>query len=170
MTLQWFGAILVITACTGVGFSIAAFHIKTEKGLQQLILLLELMKQELQFHLTPLPQLIRLAQEESRGTIHAILETLAAELESQTHSDASVCMRKALALYPQLPPQVSRNLTQLGISLGRFDLDGQLSGLDSVRQLCQRELDGLLINRDVRLRSYRTLGLCAGIALVILFI
>ena len=42
--------------------------------------------------------------------------------------------------------------------------------MEAVLQLCKRELDGLYLNRDARLRSYTTLGLCGGIALVILFI
>ena len=69
-----------------------------------------------------------------------------------------------------MPEAAKRNLLLLGKTLGRFDLTGQLSGIESVIQLCRRDLDGLLSNQDVRLRSYRTLGICAGIALVILFI
>ena len=62
------------------------------------------------------------------------------------------------------------NLQLLGKTLGRFDLQGQLSGIASVKQLCKRDLDGLQNNQELRLRSYRTLGICAGVALVILFI
>ena len=61
-------------------------------------------------------------------------------------------------------------LILLGRWLGRFDLDGQLKGLDAVRQECRRHLEELNNNREVRLRSYQTLGLCAGAAIAILFI
>ena len=54
--------------------------------------------------------------------------------------------------------------------IGRFDLEGQLQGLESVRVYCRDQLDNLAKDRDVRLRSYQTLGLCAGAALAILFV
>jgi hypothetical protein len=40
----------------------------------------------------------------------------------------------------------------------------------SVQEFCQREMEILSTNRANRLRSYQTLGLCAGAAMVILFI
>ena len=61
-------------------------------------------------------------------------------------------------------------LSELGESLGRFDLPGQLKGLEAVRRKCLMELEALGRNRTERLRCYQTLGLCAGAALVILFI
>ena len=59
---------------------------------------------------------------------------------------------------------------QLGDSLGRFDLSGQIQGLASVQKRAEFELEQLRRNQDVRLRSYQTLGLCAGAALVVLFL
>ena len=47
---------------------------------------------------------------------------------------------------------------------------GQLKGIAATRSACRREVDALLENRDLRLRSYKTLGLCAGAALAVLLI
>jgi len=58
----------------------------------------------------------------------------------------------------------------LGQSLGRFDLTSQVQGLEMVQMAAMEELEALRRNRDVQLRNYQTLGLCTGIALVILFI
>ena len=63
-----------------------------------------------------------------------------------------------------------RLLRQLGKTLGRFDLEGQLQGLQAVCAACLEARDSLQKDRDTRLRSYRTLGLCAGAALAILFL
>ena len=65
---------------------------------------------------------------------------------------------------------VCGGLRNLGISLGRFDLPGQLQGIHTARGECQSALDRLCSNRDNRLRSYETLGLCAGAALAILLL
>lgn len=170
MGWKMIGAVLIIAACSGVGFSIAAAHRKAEQALQQLIRALEFMSSELQYRLTPLPHLIRMAAKQTQGVIRTALAALSQELEQQISPDAHSCMAAAVKKTEKLPDAAKRNLLLMGSSLGRFDLQGQLGGLESVRQLCKRDLDGLQGNRDVRLRSYQTLGICAGVALVILFI
>ncbi len=170
MYLKMIGAVLIIASCSGVGFSIAAAHKSAEQAMTQLIEALDYMYCELQYRMTPLPELCETAGKQTPGAVGAVLKMLAGELEQQLSPDAASCMAAAVERVPRLPEAAKRNLMLMGKSLGRFDLTGQLSGLESVKQLCKRDLDGLLGNRDVRLRSYHTLGICAGIALVILFI
>ena len=67
-------------------------------------------------------------------------------------------------------PADTGNHETAGAYLGRFDLPGQKQGLEEVREACRMELEALGKNRETRLRSYGTLGLCAGAALAILFL
>lgn len=170
MSIKLIGAVLIIGGCGGVGFSMAAAHRREENALRQLIGALDYMGCELQYHLTPLPELCRVASAQSSGYIRQVFLALAAELDSQIAPDAASCMNAAISKTPKLPQRVRKNLSELGSSLGRFDLQGQLKGLESARQQCRRDLDELSKDRDVRLRSYQTLGLCAGSALAILFL
>lgn len=168
--LKWLGAILVIGGCGGFGFLLAASHKRTEQCLRRLIGALDYMECELQYHLTPLPALCRQAAAESSGVIRELFCALAQELEDQVSPDVKSCMYAAIRKLPELPPQAAEALRELGASLGRFDLQGQLQGLEGVRGACRRSLEELSHNREVRLRSYQTLGLCAGAALAILFL
>ena len=170
MSMKLIGAILIIAGCGGVGFSMAAAHRREENALRQLISALDFMGCELQYRLTPLPELCRCAASESAGCVRQVMDTLATELENQIAPDAASCMNAALAKNAKLPQRIHKCLTLLGTSLGRFDLPGQLKGLEAARQMCRRNLDELTKNRDNRLRSYQTLGLCAGSALAILFL
>lgn len=170
MTGKLIGGILVICGCGGVGFSIAAASRREEAALRQLIGALDLMECELQYHLTPLPELCRQAGRESKGVVQKILTCLAQELECQIAPDVSSCMHAALLCCPEAPNRVRQAFEIMGTSLGRFDMDGEVRGLETVRGFCRRELEGLSQNRDSRLRSYETLGLCAGAALAILFV
>lgn len=170
MNAKIIGAALIIVGCGGVGFSMAAAHRKEEKSLRQLIRALDYMGCELQYRLTPLPELCRCAAAEGGGAVSQALLNLASELEAQVAPDAASCMSAALAKTAHLPQLTRKNLQALGTSLGQFDLQGQLTGLEMARKQCRRELDELSKNRDVRLRSYQTLGLCAGSALAILFL
>lgn len=170
MTGKLIGAVLVICGCGGLGFSIAAASKREEATLRQLIGALDYMECELQYHLTPLPDLCRQAARETKGTIQLILKALTHELESQVAPDVESCMRAALMSCPEAPKRTKQAFEIMGTSLGRFDIDGQIKGLEAVRGFCRRELEGLSRNRDSRLRSYQTLGLCAGAALAILFV
>lgn len=170
MSFRIIGAIIIISATTFMGFGVASNHRKEEMCLHQLIRGLEFMYSELEYRLTPLPELCRLTAIQTSGPVSVLFRNLHSQFVSQFSADAACCMNAALEQTPKLPERTKMNLQLLGKTLGRFDLQGQLSGLNAVRELCQRDLDGLGCNRDVRLRSYRTLGICAGIALVILFI
>ena len=170
MQLKWFGATLIIAGCGGFGFKLAASHRREMFFLQQLILGIQYMECELQYRLTPLPQLCRQIAAGIKGGIHRIFLILAEELEHQTHPDAQCCMDLALAMCDDLPPKVKDILRQLGISLGKFDLPGQIQGMEAVRCLCAEHLEQLRKGADIRLRGYQTLGLCAGAALAILFV
>ena len=50
-----------------------------------------------------------------------------------------------------------------------FDLAGQLKSLKALQRACQDALVSLERDKDVRMRNYQTLGLCAGAALAIIF-
>lgn len=170
MNYKWVGAILIIFGCGGFGLSLAAAHRREETLLRQLISALDMMASELSYRLTPLPDLCRQAGREARGCIQRVFLALARELDDQLAPDVAGCMRVAILEVPDMPQRIVSILTELGNSMGRFDLDGQLKGLEAARTQCRRQLDELNSNRDVRLRSYQTLGFCAGAAIAILFI
>ena len=161
----------MITGSCGVfGYSLAAIHRKEVKYLRQLIAVLDYMECELQYRLTPLPSLCRQAASESSGVICQLFSNFTEELEDYTSPSPDECMKAAIRRCAEIPRVTRECLLLLGRSLGRFDLDGQLRGLEAVRQTCRQKLDGLEANKEVRLRSYQTLGLCAGAAMAILLI
>lgn len=168
--LKIFGVVFIIASCGGVGFQIAANHRVEERALHQLTSILEYMECELQYRLTPLPTLCRQISHGFSGAIGSVFSELAIEMEAQLFPDISHCMCTVLERSPKIPPITRDKLHMLARSMGKFDLDGQLKGLATMRNDCQRSFDSLCCNREVRLRSYQTLGLCAGAALAILFI
>lgn len=170
MNLQWVGAILIIVGCGGVGFGMALNYKREEMTLGQLIKALEFMSCELEYRMTPLPELCRKVSAFSTGCVRSAFSQLAQELNSQIAPDAACCMTAVLKKLPGLPDKTTTALKELGRSLGQFDLDGQIKGVGAVMRTCEKELQELKANRTQRVRSYQTLGLCAGAALAILFI
>ena len=170
MMIKIFGVVMTVVGCGSVGFQIAANYRREEKSLLQLSLILEYMECELQYRLTPLPELCRQAGRTYKQIPGNVFLDLAAELESQISPDVSCCMSAVLRKNKNLPPITRKLLENLGMSIGKFDVSGQIKGFSSVNEECERNLNALSEGRDTRLRSYQTLGLCAGAALAILLI
>ena len=170
MVLKIVGAILIIAGCGGVGFKTASNYIRDEKALEQLVGILDFMHCQLQYRLTPLPSLCRQIATDFKNMPGSLFEELALEMESQNATNIGQCMTSVISGKRTIPAITRAQMLRLGNTMGRFDLEGQLKGLDAVKQDCTRILDQMRNNREVRLRSYQTLGLCAGAALAILFI
>lgn len=170
MDYKWFGAVLIVAGCGGFGFSMSYEHRIQEKFLRNLIRILDFMACELQYRMTPLPELCEAAGREASGGLGQVFLQVSHELNVSISGDVSDAMVTALKNRPQLPDKTRDNLLLLGRSLGRFDLEGQIKGLEAVRTSCRRDLEGFTVNRDSRLRNYQTLGLCAGAALAIILI
>ena len=169
MIIKWIGAFLVLSGCGGFGFAMAAAHRREEQALGQLIRALDFMHCELSYRMTPLPQLCKSTANAVSGPVGHVFARLATELEQQVSPDAGCCMAAALTAVP-VSPGLHEIFSDLGTTLGCFDLPGQLRGIDAARKHSETSLRQLSENRTNRLRSYQTLGLCAGAALAILFL
>jgi len=168
MHLKWIGAIMVIAGCGGCGFNMAMNYRREEKQLRQLLNALDFMYAELEYRMSPLAQVCTLVAEHTAGTVGRVFHRLAAELEAQINHNAECCMTAALSGMRELPESVHSVLEQLGRSMGCFDLQGQLAALNAAKADCERALQMHLSQKDSRIRSCQTLGLCAGAALAIL--
>ena len=170
MTYKWIGAVLVVVGCGGFGFSMARETLRQEALLHQTMNILENMEGELRCRLTPLPQLCKGIARRNRGSLGKLFAALYKALRDQQEPQAEDCLRILLREDRELRVNVKRVLQLLARSLGRFDLEGQLQTIASAKALCRRELSAIRQDQDIRLRGYRTLGLCAGAALAVLLL
>ena len=159
--LKWIGALLVFCGCGWFGFHLAATSVIEERSLRKLIGVLDFMSCELQYRMTPLPDLCRQASCEAGGNLGKLFLSFAEELESQISPNVQSCMDAALSKCQNLPALTKECVARL---------QGQILSLEAVRAECRKHLLHLESGKNMRLRSYQTLGLCAGAALVILFV
>lgn len=167
--IRLLGAAFLMAGCGGFGFSLAAAYRREAGMLRRLINALQEMEWELKFRMTQLPELCRIAGDAAGGILRDIFGEFSLRLDRQEVMDISGCFN-AIIGRRELPRSVRKNLKQLGAVLGRYDLEGQLQGLEMIRHQCRNDLKKLEENSVQRLRSYQTLALCVGAALVILFI
>ena len=170
MMIRIWGAILILAGCGGFGALICISYKREEEMLRQLIQAINHMQCELQFRLTPLPDLCLQASSACTGIINKLFIAFSDELNQQVSADVISCFLAAKQLVGKLPGRVEKALNNLSQSLGKFDAQGQLQGLESARIYCTEVLETMGNNRDTRLRSYQTLGICSGAALIILLV
>ena len=170
MNFQWVGALMIIGGCGVFGFSMAADYIREEYSLRQLISALDYMFCELQYTAASLPQICEKIGMEFRGTVGQVFRNLSIELDAASGPSASGCMDLALKRTGTVTKMTDRHFRELGNVLGKFEMEGQLRAMESVREQCRNALGELIKDKQSRVRNYETLGLCAGAALAIILV
>ena len=148
----------------------AAAYQKEEQALRQLARALDLMHSELRANQTPLPQLCRILARATHGGVSRVFRGLEAQLSGPDSVAPGIGMLRAVQQAGEVPSLARDILLRLGGSLGRYDLEGELQGVERARQETQRQLNQLEDGKEGRLRGSRTLGICGGAALAILLI
>lgn len=169
MIFRIVGAALIIAACGGFGFMLSAAHKKEVGALVNFINALDTMECELLYKQTALPELCREIAQMQTGSVSDMFSLLAEELNSQIRPNVASCIHAATKQADRISPIVTEAFISLGNSLGRYDMEGQLLEIRALRTEMHKKLDQLRQNQNIRIKNYRTLGVCAGIALVILF-
>lgn len=170
MLFKILGAFTVICVCGGCGLALAHEERTDILQLQNTLQVLNYMECELQYHATPLPELLRLCADESGGAVSEVFRDFASSLSLYKYSSAAECMRDILQKNRSIPKYTKMVLIQLGAQLGHFDLSGQVQHLTTVKELCSSILVKLCNEKRLHIRHYKTIGLSVGAALVILLI
>ncbi|MBE6933697.1 MAG: hypothetical protein E7462_01400 [Ruminococcaceae bacterium] len=168
MYLKLIGSLLILAGCGGYGLMMAISHRREVAALHQLVQATDAMLCDLEYRLTPLPELCRFGGEKAKGAVGSCLCALAEALDRQVSPDVGECVLCALKATKSLPRYAAAQLQAFGQTLGRFDLSGQATSLEHCKQACLGQLEVLEHQQPQRLRSYQTLGFCAGAALTIL--
>ena len=170
MMLKLFGVILTVASCGVLGFQIAASYIKEIKQLKSLIYVLEYMENELTYRKIPLPDLCRMVSSMNVGVVGKFFDKTATILDSKISSTVESCVQISLSEVDGISKMLDSVLRQLGNTLGKFDIDGQVTGIRSVKEECRSLMKTLEFNQKEKIRSIRTLGVCAGAAVAILLV
>ena len=167
---RYLGAIMVIFGCGSIGFLIAKRLLYEISSVRSLISTLEYWENALTYHHTTIPELCRIAHTIDSSEIGEFFKILGEQLDAHGSGNASHCIESTLLQCRDIPASTQKLIKQLARGLGEFDLNGQLLIFRSVLHEANIILEALSSNLNVRLRSYRTLGICAGVAISVLII
>ncbi|MBQ7566306.1 MAG: stage III sporulation protein AB [Oscillospiraceae bacterium] len=162
--IRWLGFVLIVCGASTCGV-LLGFGVKREQLIcSSLLTVLNRMKWELQFRLTPLPELFRFAAESAQEPVSGLFMRISDQISKSP----------GVPLEPNglhtLPREIADVLSDLFRDLGRQDIKSQTAVLELAISRIRLISQDLTQTGRERSRVYRTLGVCAGISLAVILI
>ena len=162
------GILLVVMGASGAGISMAWSVKRATFLIQQLLQALDQMKTEIEYRKTPLPELTRLLSLNACGAVASFFGAVSDDLHLRQETSVYAIVKKNLATSSAFSPAVRNVLLNLGTGLGKYDVAGQLRAIDLALDRLRSLLQQAQTEQAARMRSYCTLGICAGLAIAIM--
>lgn len=127
-------------------------------------------RHELQYRMTPLPDVFHLLGEGRNPQIADLFSRIAAELHAAEICSVGYACRCALRQTHGLclSSGAREALLTLCDSIGKYDLDGNLRLLDLTLQRLRDEANALQAGASARCRTYISLSVCTGLAAAVI--
>lgn len=170
--LKLIGLSLILTASGAVGAGLAGAVRRQQAQTLALIDALLRIRHELQYRLTPLPEIFAALDSSRNREIADFFSCLASMLSSAQTCTLSYACRQALAQTHGLSLSSAARGTLLSLfdSLGKYDLEGSVQALDLALSRLREEARMLQSGAAARCRTYLTLGVCTGLAVAVILI
>lgn len=168
--LKLIGALLIVASSTWVGLSSAHSLRRLQSALEGFTTSLERMREELSFSRTDFAALCATLRENGEKESARFFSALEKDVSGEDFQPIGATARAADAAGLRLPPAAFLALEQLFDGFGRLDLDGQIRQIDYALTVLRRQAEEIRSGADQKCRSYQLLGLCTGIAVMILVI
>lgn len=169
--IRLMGAALLVAGCGGIGMSAVGRLDGRVRDLRELAAGLELLRRELGWRLTPLPEALAAAAEGTQGRAAQFFQFCAQRAGRLSGTTFQQLWREGLERCPlRLDREDRALLEQLGPVLGRYDGDSQCQAVDKALAGLARRQTQAEENRRRLGRVYGVLGVTAGLFLAILLI
>ena len=170
--LKLAGAILIIGASAGIGYSKCKELTLRERNLEDFLQLLMCLKGEIRCGNSSLPEALRDTASRCQGTYEAFFKGAASCMEANMEENLSVIFRKCTEKYLTetcLTNEEKRKISLLGERLGYLDREMQLRQLELYESDFQYLLQNLQKDKAEKKKIYRSLGAMGGAMLAVLF-
>ena len=168
--LKLIGLSLILAASGAVGAGLAGTVRRQQAQTLALIDALLRIRHELQYRLTPLPEIFAALGGSRNREIAEFFSRLAALLSSAQTCTVGYACRQAQTRGLSLSSAARGTILSLFDSLGRYDLEGSVQALDLALSRLREEVKALQNSAAARCRTYLTLGVCTGLAAAVILI
>jgi stage III sporulation protein AB len=167
------GCVLVIASSTGIGFFFSTEMKSRIEDLKELKKLIGLLKGDIRYANTPLPEAISVIARRYQGSFCKFFQyvsTKLQELSGQTFTQVWKTAVEKELINTSLVKKDKMQLTSFGENLGYLDKDMQMNTFELY--LSQLEEEIVELTRTVKERSYlyNSLGIVAGVFITIIMV
>jgi len=165
--MKWIGTVCIVISAWSVGYEINRKMKYRCLQLQQMLRALQLLRNEIAFCGTSLPNIFALMAATCDGALEALFSFVAKEMD---HSPWKTPIEAAKPLLENSTQDTLPILEDLFRGLGNYDMDAQLATIERVQTAVRNSLDAAEQDRRKRSKTYETIGICAGLSVAILLL
>lgn len=167
------GCIMVIGSSSGMGFFFANEMRCRLENLKELRKLISLLRGDIRYASTPLPEAISSITRRHKGIFNQFLNSVSEklhELSGQTFADVWKDAVNKELLDTSLSKKDKLHLIQFGENLGYLDKEMQMNVIDLYLSQLEEEINENTKTLKEKSYLYNTLGIMAGVFIVIIMI
>ncbi|SES87000.1 stage III sporulation protein AB [[Clostridium] polysaccharolyticum] len=173
MLLKILGAILTIVSCSALGFYFSNEMNVRVKQLRELKKYVTILRGDIRYGGTPLPEAISNLASRSPGAFHAFLHHVSEQLYQSKGGTFSEIWGKSVwsdLKDTSLTGNDKEGLIRFGDTLGYMDREMQVNTIDLYLNQLQEEINDQASVAKERTKLYNVLGIMAGIFITIVMI
>lgn len=161
-------ATIIVGICFMLGMKKSLMYEKREYILRESINLFKGIENEIRYMLMELPNAIESTRQNMRTSLKDVLGAISLKLLEPNITFEDIYTE--IDMLNELKPYDKQILTQGIYSLGSTDVEGQMSLIKSTLNTIEVQLKYAIEEKQKNSKMYKTVGLCAGLMIAIIFI
>lgn len=173
MIIKVLGAILVLCSSTAIGFYFSSILKSRLEDLKEIKKYFLILKGDIRYGKTPLPEAIKELAERSEGNFHLFFLNLEERMSRLDGEPFQLIWEQGITKdlkNTSLTKEDKMCLTRMGNNLGYLDQDMQLNTIDLYVSQLELTIKELYTGIGEKTRLYKTMGIMAGLFLTIIMI
>lgn len=172
MELKWLGVVMVMTGSIGTGLWYRIQYRIRLANLRECLRALSILRGEIQYGRTPLPEACREVEKRLHGAVKAFFFQVAEGMEKGTKQVEQIWQEAAVEALPstQMKVQEREEWMRLGSTLGYLDVEMQLCTIDLYLQRLRTSIEEEDADCRRRTRMYPLLGTFGGVLICLVLV
>ena len=171
--IKLIGGLLVICSCGALGFYFSSELTNRIRDLTQLKKFLLLLRGDIRYTNTPLPEAVQVLSKRHDGTYKKFLENISKRLLELNGESFATIWKEGVEhdlLHTSLVKEDYALLNELGESIGYLDKNMQINTLDLYIEQIEATIEGLSKTVKEKTQLYNSLGIMGGIFITIILL
>ena len=169
--IRYIFLILILASSTSIGFLLSSRYLNRVKELKALSNFINIIQNKIKFTRKPLKEIfLDLSKLEDDTNIKSIFFSLSKKIDNKKLSDVWNDVIEEEKKNLSLKEEDISLLKTLGNTLGKSDVDGQMSGIDLFTELLKVQAQKAEKEKEKNTKMYKSLGAIIGLVIVIVLV